>query len=300
VLSAFQERGSEAKALKKTWFDDFMVLIKLRLNLLSVATAWAGFYLAGPAPDGGSLLFFTLLGTTGVAAGSGALNQWLEVEQDRQMHRTQKRPLPSGRMGLPLALGVGLFLSTLGEFLLFWRVNDLTAFLGLAALVSYVLVYTPLKKITSLCTLVGAVPGAIPPLMGWAAVRGQIGLEGWVLFLIMFLWQMPHFLAIAWIYREDYARAGFPMLSVVDPEGRTTGWMAVLYAAVLLPVSLLPYTCKLSGLVYFWTALVLSSVFLGFSWNLALRKTLPQARRLFLVSIIYLTLLFAVMVLDRG
>ena len=285
--------------MKKTWLQDFMVLIKFRLNLLALLTTWAGFYLASPFPLDGGLLFFTLAGATVLAAGSGALNQWLEVEQDRQMHRTKKRPLPSGRMGMPLALGVGLFLSALGEFLLFWRVNDLTAFLGLAALVSYVIIYTPLKKVTSLCTLVGAVPGAIPPLMGWTAVRGQIGLEGLVLFFILFLWQMPHFLAIGWIYREDYARAGFPMLSVVDPEGRTTGWMSVIYAAALLPVSLLPYSCKISGLVYFWTALVLSLIFLLFSWNLALRKTMAQARRLFLVSIVYLTLLFAVMMWDR-
>jgi protoheme IX farnesyltransferase len=285
--------------VKKNWLQDFFVLIKLRLNLLALLTTLAGFYLASSGPLEMSLMGFTLLGATAVAAGSGALNQWLEVEQDSKMKRTEHRPLPAGRMGAWQALALGLSLSLLGEWLLFWRVNDLTAYLGLAALISYVAVYTPLKKVTSLCTLVGAVPGALPPLMGWTAVRGSIGLEGWVLFAILFLWQMPHFLAIGWMYRDDYERAGFPMLSVLDREGHSTGWMAVIYSAGLLPVSLLPAVFHLSGLVYFWTALALSLALLSVSFNLAFRKSLKSARWLFLASLVYLTVLFIVMVADR-
>jgi protoheme IX farnesyltransferase len=285
--------------LKKSWVRDFLVLIKLRLNLLALLTTLASFYLASSGPLEISLMLFTLLGTTAVAAGSGALNQWLEVEQDSKMKRTEHRPLPAGRMGAWQALILGVSLSLLGEALLFWRVNDLTAYLGLAALISYVAVYTPLKKVTSLCTLVGAVPGALPPLMGWTAVRDSIGVEGWVLFAILFLWQMPHFLAIGWMYRDDYERAGFPMLSVLDQGGHATGWMAVIYSAALLPVALLPALFHLSGLVYFWTALGLGLAFLGVSLNMAFRKSLQSARWLFLASLVYLTVLFIVMVADR-
>jgi len=285
--------------VKKNWLQDFLVLIKLRLNLLALLTTLACFYLASSGPLESSLMFFTLLGATAVAAGSAALNQWLEVEQDSKMKRTQHRPLPAGRMGAWQALVLGLSLSALGEAFLFWRVNDLTGYLGLAALISYVAVYTPLKKITSLSTLVGAVPGALPPLMGWTAVRGTIGVEGWALFAILFLWQMPHFLAIGWMYRDDYERAGFPMLPVLDRGGHATGWMAVIYSAALLPISLLPALFHLSGLVYFWTALGLSLVLIGASLNLALRKSLKSARWLFLTSLVYLTVLFIVMVADR-
>jgi protoheme IX farnesyltransferase len=285
--------------LKKSWVRDFLILIKLRLNLLALLTTLASFYLASSGPLEISLMLFTLLGTTAVAAGSGALNQWLEVEQDSKMKRTEHRPLPAGRMGAWQALILGVSLSLLGESLLFWRVNDLTAYLGLAALISYVAVYTPLKKVTSLCTLVGAVPGALPPLMGWTAVRDSIGVEGWVLFGILFLWQMPHFLAIGWMYRDDYERAGFPMLSVLDQGGHATGWMAVIYSAALLPVALLPALFHLSGLVYFWTALGLGLAFLAVSLNMAFRKSLQSARWLFLASLVYLTVLFIVMVADR-
>jgi protoheme IX farnesyltransferase len=215
------------------------------------------------------------------------------------MRRTQKRPLPSGRISNLKAFWFGLILSVLGVGLLFWKVNDLTALLGLSALVSYVIMYTPLKRVTSLCTVVGAIPGAIPPLMGWAAAQNQIGPGGWMLFSILFLWQMPHFLAIGWIYREDYARAGFPMLSVIDPQGESTGLMAVAYAMALVPVSLLPTYLHLAGPIYFWTALVLSLAFLGYSLALARHKNLRNAKGLFWYSITYLPLLFLVMALDK-
>ena len=278
---------------------DYISLTKPRLNFEAILTTLAGFLLGTAHPINGALLAYALLGATGVAAGCGALNQWFEIDADRRMFRTKKRPLPSGRIGAPQAFWFGLGLSIFGVGILAWKVNDLTAFLGVSALVSYVILYTPLKKISSLCTIVGAVPGAIPPLMGWTAVQNQIGPEGWALFFILFFWQMPHFLAIGWMYREDYARAGFPMLAVVDPQGGTTGLMAVLYALALLPVSLLPTPLKMAGQVYFWTALVLSSIFLVYSILLARHKTLRHARGLFWFSITYLPVLFLVMVLDK-
>jgi protoheme IX farnesyltransferase len=250
-------------------------------------------------PLEGTLFLYAVLGSVGVAAGCGALNQWLEKEVDRRMVRTQKRPLPAGRLPSPKALAFGLFLSLVGLLVLFLKVNELTAFLGLCALVSYLLFYTPLKKVTSLNTVVGAVPGALPPLMGWAAARDALGPGGWTLFAILFLWQMPHFLAIGWMYREDYARAGLPMLSVVDPKGGTTGFMAVAYSLALLPASLLPFYFRMAGPFYFWAALFLGLALLACGLLLARTRSLAHARALFWCSITHLPLLFLAMVLDK-
>ncbi len=280
-------------------FRDYITLTKPRLNSLAIVTALAGFYLGSTGPLNWALLLGSLLGTTAVAGGCGTLNQWLEAEADSQMTRTRKRPLPSGRLKKDEAFWFGMGLSVMGVSILFFFVNDLTAFLGVAALVSYIVFYTPLKKITSLCTVVGAVPGAIPPLMGWAAAQNHIGPGGWALFAILFLWQMPHFLAIGWMYRDDYARAGFPMLAVIDPQGESTGLMSVVYAVALLPVSLLPSYFHITGKVYFWVALVLSSLFLFYSFRMARQRTDYDARGLFWYSITYLPILFLVMVLDK-
>jgi len=279
---------------------DFITLTKPRLNSEAIFTTVAGYYLGSPSPLDVPQLLYTLVGTTGVAAGCGALNQWLEVEADSQMVRTRKRPLPAGRVSKFDAFWFGIILSILGLAVLYLKVNDLAAFLGLSALVSYIVFYTPLKKVSSLCTVVGAVPGAIPPVMGWAAARGMAGLEGWTLFAILFLWQMPHFLAIGWMYREDYARAGFPMLAVIDPEGTSTGLMAVAYSVALLPVSLLPTYFHIAGRVYFFTALVLGLVFVFYSVKLAWHKDMRQARGLFWYSITYLPILFIVMMLNKA
>lgn len=278
---------------------DYISLTKPRLNSLAIVTSLAGFYLGSPRPLHWGLLLWTLLGTTAVAGGCGTLNQWLEAEADSQMARTRKRPLPAGRLKKEQAFWFGTGLSAVGVAILFFLVNDLAALLGLAALVSYIVFYTPLKKITSLCTVVGAIPGAIPPMMGWASAQYRIGPEGWTLFAILFLWQMPHFLSIGWIYRDDYARAGFPMLAVIDPKGESTGLMAVVYAVALLPVSLLPAFFHMTGPVYFWAALVLSSAFLFYSCRMAWHRTLSNARGLFWFSITYLPLLFLAMVLDK-
>jgi heme o synthase len=278
---------------------DYIALTKPRLNFEAILTTFFGFLLGSSRPLDWSLLGFALLGATGVAAGCGALNQWFEIDADRRMTRTQKRPLPSGRISPAKAFWFGMILSVLGVAVLAFKVNELTAFLGLSALVSYVVFYTPLKRITSLCTIVGAIPGAIPPVMGWTAAQNEMGPVGWTLFCILFFWQMPHFLAIGWMYREDYARAGFPMLAVVDPKGESTGLMAMVYAFALLPVSLLPSYLGVTGRVYFWCALVLSLLFLWYSFLLARHKTLKHARGLFWFSITYLPMLFLVMVLDR-
>jgi heme o synthase len=279
---------------------DYITLTKPRLNSLAILTTLAGFYLGSPRPLNWGLMIWSLLGTTAVAGGCGTLNQWLEAEADSRMARTRKRPLPAGRLKKEQAFWFGAGLSTLGVAILFLLVNDLAALLGAAALVSYIALYTPLKKITSLCTVVGAVPGAIPPMMGWAAATREIGPEGWTLFAVLFFWQMPHFLSIGWIYRDDYARAGFPMLAVIDPKGGSTGLMAVVYAVALLPVSLLPGYFHMTGKVYFWLALVLSSAFLYYSCRMAWRRTLSNARGLFWFSITYLPVLFLVMVLDKA
>ena len=278
---------------------DYVALTKPRLNFLALATTLAGFYMGSTGPMDKTLLLYTLLGSTAIAAGCGTLNQWLETDTDALMIRTQKRPLPAGRIASRHAFWFGMILSILGVGVLEFKTNDLTALLGLSALVSYVVLYTPLKKITSLCTVVGAIPGAIPPLMGWAAAQNQIGPGGLTLFAILFFWQMPHFLAIAWIYKEDYQRAGFPMLTVIDPGGHSAGLMAAAYAAALIPATLFPYYLHMAGPVYFWSALVLSLAFLWQSILLAGRKTLREAKGLFWMSITYLPLLFIIMVMDK-
>jgi heme o synthase len=280
-------------------FRDYITLTKPRLNFLALATTLAGFYMGSSGPMNQRLLLFTLLGSTAIAAGCGTLNQWMEKETDGLMLRTQKRPLPSGRIMGRDAFWFGMIFSVAGVSLLEFETNDLTALLGLCALVSYVVLYTPLKKITSLCTVVGAIPGAIPPIMGWAAAQNQIGPGGWTLFAILFFWQMPHFLAIAWMYKDDYQRAGLPMLTVVDPEGQSTGLMAALYAAALIPATLYPTYLRMTGQVYFWFALVLSLAFLWQSISLAKRKTLREAKGLFWMSITYLPLLFIIMAIDK-
>ncbi len=286
--------------MKTSMLSDYLSLTKPRLNFLAILTNLAGFLLGSPGTLAWKTLLFSLVGATLLAGGCGALNQWFEVEADKRMTRTQKRPLPDDRLPLGQAFWFGLALSLAGILTLFLKVNELTAFLGFCAFVSYVVLYTPLKKITSLCTVVGAVPGALPPLMGYAAATNHTGLEGFTLFSILFFWQMPHFLAIGWIYRQDYERAGFPMLSVRDPKGELTGLVAVVYSLALLPVSVLPVYLHMTGPVYFWIALVLSLAFVGFAVALAKNRSLAQARKLFWVSILYLPCLFAAMVMDKG
>jgi heme o synthase len=273
---------------------DFLALTKPRLNLLVVATTTAGFYL-GADHLHAALLASTVAGTAMVAGGSAAFNEILERDTDALMRRTRTRPLPAGRMRPATAAWFACALSIGGLALLGFGANWLAAAVAGATLASYVLVYTPLKRRTPLATLAGAVPGGLPPMIGWAAATGTLSVEAWVLFGVVFLWQMPHFLGMAWLCREEYAEARLPMLPVVDPTGRTTARMVVLYGSVLVPMSLAPTLVGLAGRVYFAGALALGLAFLTLGIQFARGRTNTLARRLFLGSITYLPLLWCLM-----
>jgi len=274
-------------------------LTKPRITFLIVLTSAAGFYLGSPGNVNYRLLLSAMFGITLLSSGVATINQYMERDLDGLMRRTANRPLPSGRLLPWEALWFGASLIVLAEVYLAVLVNPLTGLLGLTVIAGYLFGYTPLKTKTSLSTLVGAFPGAVPPLIGWTAARGELSLEAWVLFAILFLWQFPHFLAIAWMYREDYARAGILMLPVVEPEGRVTRQQIVIYTVMLLPVSLLPYALGISGKVYLIGAAILGLVFLFSSVRAAISLSRHEARMLLLASVIYLPLLFILMVLNR-
>lgn len=278
---------------------DYVTLAKPRLNMLVVATTLAGYYMAAPRGVGWALLLHTLIGTALVASGASVFNQLMEIEADGLMRRTRARPLPSGRIDPKKARVFALLLSVAGLVQLALAVNLLAAGVALVTLLTYTVFYTPLKKRTSLATVVGGVPGALPPMIGWAAVRHNLSVEAWILFAIVFLWQMPHFLAIAWMYREDYSRAGFPLLPIVDPDGGSTGRQAVIYAAALLPLSLAPTAVAMTGGMYLMGAGVMSIGFLALAARFAWLRTALDARRLFFGSILYLPLLWTLMAFDR-
>lgn len=275
---------------------DLSALVKPRITLLVVLTTVVGYFLAAPRIETGVLLH-TLVGTALLAAASSVLNQVLERRTDALMHRTRERPLPTGRLSPVVAslLGTGMALGGIAE--LYYFVNLLTALLGAATLFLYVFVYTPLKPYTSLATLVGAVPGAMPPMMGVSAATDALPLIAWLLFGLLFLWQMPHFLAIAWLYREDYERGGLPMLSVGDADGRTAR-QAVLYAATLLPLSLFPSVLGITGFFYFLGAGLLGLIFIWGSIAFSRTPDTRAARRLLLISVIYLPIVLTLMVVD--
>jgi protoheme IX farnesyltransferase len=278
---------------------DYVTLAKPRLNMLVVATTLAGYYMAAPRGPGWALLLHTLIGTALVASGASAFNQLLEIESDGLMRRTRARPLPSGRIAPGRAKAFALVLSIAGLVQLALAVNLLAAAVALATLLTYTVFYTPLKKRTSLATVVGGVPGALPPMIGWAAVRNNLSVEAWILFGIVFLWQMPHFLAIAWMYREDYRRAGFPLLPIVEPDGGSTGRQAVIYAAALVPVSLAPTAAAMTGNAYLAGAAVMGVGFLALAARFARFRATADARRLFFGSVVYLPLLWILMVVNR-
>ncbi len=289
----------EPATAEQSWISVFSQLVKARLTMLVLLTAMVGFYAGSRGRLDFVLLFHTLLGTALLASGASALNQWIERDLDALMKRTQDRPLPSGRLQPRTVLGFGIVCSVLGVSYLGLVVNALSGLLGAATLLLYVVVYTPLKQVTSLNTVVGAIPGAIPPVMGWAAATGEISGGGWALFAIQFFWQIPHFLAISWLYREDYARAGFKMLAVTDTDGGRTGHQAVSHALGLLAVSLCPFVFRVAGPVYLLGALVLGMMFLWFSVRFARGLRRENARSLFLVSIIYLPLVLGLIVMDK-
>jgi protoheme IX farnesyltransferase len=278
---------------------DFVSLTKPRLNMLVLITTLAGLYLASPAGVDGALLAHTLVGTALVAGGAAALNQVWERRTDALMRRTSGRPLPGGRLGTAEGAWFGVVLSAAGLTQLAVAVNGTAAIVAGGTLISYVLVYTPLKRRTSLATLVGAIPGALPPVIGWSAATGLISLPALVLFGIVFFWQMPHFLAIAWMYKDEYAHAGIPLLPVLEPDGRRTGQQALMYTAGLWPVSLLPAVIGLAGVPYMLVATVLGLLFVWLALRFARERSLANARTLFLFSITYLPLLLGALVADR-
>jgi len=274
-------------------------LTKPRITFLIVLTSAAGFALASPGRVDYAALCSAMFGIALLSSGIATLNQYIERDLDALMRRTADRPLPSGKLLPWEALLFGAGLTVMAEIYLAVLVNPLSAVLGLTVIAGYLFAYTPLKTRTTLSTMVGAFPGAVPPLIGWAAARGTISIEAWVLFAILFLWQFPHFLAIAWMYREDYGRAGILMLPVVEPDGRVTAQQIVVYTLLLLPVSLLPTVLGISGKIYLYGAIILGLLFLYSSVRAALSKSRQEARRLLLASVIYLPLLFILMVINR-
>lgn len=278
---------------------DYWSLTKPEVNSLVLASTLAGFYLASSGPVKLVLLLHTLVGTLLVASGTATLNQWIERESDARMRRTANRPLPAARLSSTEALWFGIGLAVGGCLWLGIAVNLLASLLAFLTLASYLLVYTPLKKRTAYCTLVGAFPGAMPPLIGWAAARGSLNLEAWVLYAILFFWQFPHFLAIAWMYREDYARAGLVMLPVDDPQGRLAARQILVTSIALLPVSLLPTFLGQMGMTYFFGALALGLIMLYCGISTASVRSNLLARRLLLASVFYLPLVFGLMIVDK-
>jgi protoheme IX farnesyltransferase len=273
-------------------------LTKPRITFLVVLTAAAGFCLGSPEGIDYGRLVNLAIGIALLCSGISTLNQYIERDLDKLMKRTESRPLPSGRLVSSHALIFGASLSAAATIFLFLFFSWLVALLGVVTLASYLFVYTPLKTRTTFSTFLGAFPGAMPPFIGWVAARGSVTIEAWILFAILFLWQFPHFLAIAWMYRDDYARAGIKMLPVVEPEGRVTGQQIMSYTLLLLPVSLMPALVNLAGSIYLVGAIALGLGFLYFSVRAAIARTTWQARRLLLASVLYLPILFGLMVLN--
>lgn len=286
-------------AAEKGWLAVYADLVKARLTFLVLLTTLVGFYLGWRGPMNYWLMLHTVLGTALVASGAAALNQLLERDYDAKMRRTANRPLPSGRLQPATVMIFGGVCAVAGIIYLALLVNPLTSVIGAVSLVSYLFIYTPLKRVTWLNTAIGAIPGALPPLMGWTAAHGELSRGGWALFAILFFWQLPHFLAIAWIYREEYAKAGFVMLPVIDPEGERTARQAVSHTLGLLPISLCPFLFHLTGPIYLLGALALGLAFVWFAMQFARELTVARARQLFYVSITYLPLLLILMVWDK-
>ena len=277
----------------------FVELTKPRIAAMLVLTAAAGFYLGSEGSFDFLLFLNAMIGIALLAFGVATLNQYIERRTDVLMNRTASRPLPTGRVTPNEALMFGILQCVVSEIYLYFLVNPLTAVLGLTVIVGYVLLYTPLKTRTSASTAIGALPGAMPPLMGWTSASDQITLGAWALFALLFLWQFPHFLAIAWMYRDEYANAGIKMLPVVEPSGRLTARQIVLFTIMLVPVSLAPFFLGFAGPIFLFGALFLGVWFLFESSKAARAKTPLRARRLLLVSVIYLPLIFALVVLDH-
>ncbi len=290
----------ENKIQKVALIHSLLELMKARLTALVLVTTLVGFLLASGGTVEWITLFWTLVGTACAAGGANAFNQWMEAERDSRMKRTCERPIPVGRMKKSEAFWWASSLSISGFLILGFFTNFLTAGQAAFVILFYVLVYTPLKTRSSLCTLAGAVCGAIPPMMGWTAVTGTLDYGAWILGAILFVWQIPHFLALAWLYREDYSRGGFRMLPVHDQDGRLTCHLAVLYSLALIPLGLVVTITGLAGWIYAFGSVLLGGVMVTAGVFFTFRRLDIDARRLFIASIIYLPLLLGLMVADRG
>jgi heme o synthase len=278
---------------------DFLALAKVRVVLMVLVTTCAGFYLGTRGAADYLRLLRTLIGTALAASGTLALNQLLERDVDAKMQRTRSRPLPDGRLQPTDALMFGGAITVAGILYLAVAVNWLSAVVTAATSATYLFWYTPLKRKTPLCSVVGALPGALPPVTGWVAAHQGFGIEAWILFAIVFLWQVPHSLAIAQLYREDYARAGIQFLPIVEPDARSTGRQVVTNCAALLVIGMLPTLVGLAGATYFFTAVILSLGFLAYAASFAVARTASAARQLLLASLLYLPAVLLVMALDK-
>ncbi|MYH17896.1 MAG: protoheme IX farnesyltransferase [Gemmatimonadetes bacterium] len=278
---------------------DFIALTKPGLVIMLVLTTCVGFYLGSDGPVDWLRLLHTLAGTALAAGGTLALNQFMERDRDAMMRRTRKRPLPAGKLRPAQALGFGVSITVAGLLYLALVVNVLSCAVTALITVTYLFLYTPLKHRTTLSTVFGAVPGALPPVTGWAAARNELGLEAGVLFAILFLWQMPHALALAWLFREDYARAGFQLLPAVDPDGRFTSVQILINCLALTAFSLVPTILGISGVVYFYAAFAAGLGLLAFAIHLTVTRTQASARNLFIASLVFLLVQFSVMAYDK-
>jgi protoheme IX farnesyltransferase len=288
-----------AAPIPRRFVSDFAELVKARLTLLVLLTTAVGYYLGARGPINFPGLFHAVFGTALAAAGAAALNQWWERRLDALMHRTRSRPIPAGRMSPRDALILGCLLSVAGIVYLNVLCNSLSALLAAATIIIYIFAYTPLKRVSTFNTLIGAIPGALPPVVGWAAATGQADIGAWSLFAILFFWQMPHFFAIAWMYRDDYARAGFEMISKADNTGARSASQSVLFCMLLLIISGVPQFLGLVSAVYLLIELILNGAFIFVAMRFLRTQQAADARRLFLTSILYLPLLLGALVLTK-
>jgi heme o synthase len=292
--------SNEAEQPRSGFVGDVIELVKARLTLLVLLTTAVGFYVGLEGPIRFAALLHTVLGTAAAAAGAAALNQWWERRLDAMMQRTQSRPVPAGRMRPIEALVIGGGLSIFGVAYLALVSNPLSAALAAITIIIYIFAYTPLKTVSTFNTVLGAIPGALPPMIGWAAARGTLNAGAWMLFAILFLWQLPHFFAIAWMYRDDYARAGFQMISTDDRTGERSASQSVFFCMLLLIIAGLPAYLGIATVFYLLAELILSAVFVGMAMRFLKTRAKADARRLFVTSIVYLPLLLGALVLSKA
>lgn len=297
---AIESTQSGTRSGRSGFIRDLVELVKARLTLLVLLTTAVGFYLGADSPINFAALLHTVFGTAAAAAGAAALNQWWEYKLDALMHRTRSRPVPAGRMRPRDALVLGAALSIFGVIYLAFVCNALSAALAAITIIIYIFAYTPLKRVSTFNTALGAVPGALPPMIGWAAARGTLNAGAWMLFAILFFWQLPHFFAIAWMYRDDYARAGFQMISSDDRTGERSASQSVFFCMLLFVVAGLPAFLGIATVFYLLAELVLGGVFIAVAMRFLKTRATSDARRLFITSIIYLPLLLGALVLSKA